>query len=249
MSQAELIVKSFAEQTIAKIVEYVRTTYSPKFELETTLSFSDSRNRSWGGSRRGRPFISLSLCHYLPMSDSHTFNEYKSFAASNVIGTVTGTWQKCLTALIAHEIGHAVQHAVTSQNVREALAIGPNDHADFKSHSDVWQRIYTDLRNKFVNDVSIDFATEVAITAKISSREKRDTTKSGREITKTTKKNGKIWYHRYFKNGVFVVKFIESPGRFICACTNDDSFDYEYVKDQYGSYVTSLKAARAEFGI
>lgn len=251
MTTAQQTIQSFVDETVAKVLTYVRGKYDPKFDPLIRTSFSISRHRSWGGMRRGRPFISLALYRYTGMSSHHTFTEYKSFAHDREIGSVKDAkWQKCLAALIVHEIGHALQYGVSVKDVSAALSVDADEFGTTRGHCEFWKTIYRDLRNVFVNGV--EFSDNIAITAnaaKVNERKLvRDTTgNKNRKWTKKTTKAGKTWFHRYYDaDGKFIVLLAEKPGKSIHYHTEPS---VTHIMQWKWLDTISLKEARAKFGI
>ena len=151
----QLEIEHFCLDNVAAMVEFLRVKYQiPDFDVRVKMDFSSRRNRSWGGRRNGKNFISLCLKNYLTMSEIGTkmnFVEYASFNDDIIIGGIYYThWKKALSALIAHELAHAAQFS----DVGGTIAAGNNyDSKDSRGHGIVWKKIYMGLRRNFVNFV------------------------------------------------------------------------------------------------
>lgn len=133
-----------------------------KFDLGETwsplLNMSFAKNRKH--SRAGRnvdmnPFIDLSLVSYLhPVSG---FVEYARYSTNMLIGSFKNTkWQTCLTALISHELAHAVQFTLPVVNTSLRSANHPemkfHELGEYgEGHGTFFQSIYRQLRKAFVN--------------------------------------------------------------------------------------------------
>lgn len=251
MTIVQQTIQSFVDQTVAKVLVYIHSKYDPKFDPIIRISFSGSRSRSWGGKRRGKPFISLALLSYAGMSNAHTFREYKSFEHDPEIGSVKSSqWQKCLAALIVHEIGHALQYSVSVKDISAALSVDTDEFETTRGHCELWKTIYRDLRKVFVNGV--EFSDDIVITADAAkTRERqlvRDTTgNKNRKWTKKTTKAGKTWFHRYYDaDGDFIVLLAERPGKSIHY--HDEPRVTHELQWKWLDTI-SLKEARANFGI
>jgi hypothetical protein len=151
------IVEQYVKLSIAKMETYVQMKLSaPTFKLKTTISFGDRRCRSWGGIRGGRPFVSLAVKRFEIARVAGTaidFLEYSNIKSDPVIGSLAGvSWTKAVDALVAHEIAHAVQYYPgTKKNAMAAFGFNDSQSRSLKNHNIFWQKIYADLRTKFVN--------------------------------------------------------------------------------------------------
>lgn len=154
-SEKQLEIEHFCLDTVTAMVEFLRVKYQiPDFDVRVKLDFSDRRNRSWGGRRNGRNFISLCLKNHLAASENSVkmnFVEYSTFNDDIIIGGIYyAHWKKALSALIGHELAHAAQFSAVGVNI----AAGNNyDTKDAKGHGIVWKTIYSGLRSNFVNHI------------------------------------------------------------------------------------------------
>lgn len=152
-SEKKLEIEHFCLDTVAAMRDFLRFKYMiPDFDVKVKLDFSDRRNRSWGGRRNGRNFISLCLKNHLSASENSVkmnFVEYATFNDDIIIGGIYyAHWKKAVSALIAHELAHAAQFS----HVGASVAAGNNyDSNDSKGHGIVWKTIYASLRRVFVN--------------------------------------------------------------------------------------------------
>ena len=137
----------------------------PKFkeELHTNFSISQGRRRNWGGIKfkhgNAIPKMSLSLFN---RHLTTTFNEYASFAHLPEIGTVKGTTREVVTALICHELAHAVDYYARNSYYANLDNVEKVAYAEYTprstrmkasgGHGDRWQAIYAILRRQFVNN-------------------------------------------------------------------------------------------------
>lgn len=111
--------------------------------VDVRMSFSSHRNRSWGGMRRGRPFISLALLRYVGRVNAD-FIEYKSFNRDREIGSVMGDTTTAIRALVMHEMCHAIQYTGTNQM---AASVGATGFGDRSGHGNLWKNLYRATRN------------------------------------------------------------------------------------------------------
>lgn len=118
---------------------------SSSWSVKVVASFSTHRNRSWGGTRRGNPFISLSLNKYVGTALAN-FVEYKSFARDPEIGSVMSNTVNAIRALVAHEMCHAIQFSGTSGMAASVGALG-----DCRGHGMLWKSLYRIARKAIVN--------------------------------------------------------------------------------------------------
>lgn len=117
-----------------------------------------SRRRSRGGTRQGKPFISIAVFQYRP-DGLYWFEEYKSFERDRDIGSVNNvTFMQYCKTLICHEVAHAIQLSIGGRvagvvtyadavSARQALG-----NVDLTTgHGDGWKMIYKSLRVQHVN--------------------------------------------------------------------------------------------------
>lgn len=149
---------NFCKTTTETMTSYIREKYQvPKFTMKLTLDFSQRRTTSWGGIKKGSPFINLVLKRYVAYTSPEcsdmkmSFDEYSNFNTDPVIGSISGTWQTCLTALIAHEVAHAVQYFSRLDSSIKLPFTVKKDSKEEKGHGVLWKAIYSDLRIQFVN--------------------------------------------------------------------------------------------------
>lgn len=199
---------SFIFDLSKQMIEYIRVEYNaPNFDVRIRCDYSPHRKTSWGGIRNGKEFISLALNKYsiaAHYSDPVTFREYPSFADHSVIGSITGTWQKALAALIAHEMAHAVELGSIKQNASAAHGITP-----FGKHGALWKTIYRKLRIKFVN-------TEIFIPVPLKSLVVAKTEKPA------TKRKAKSWNAESYRSrrGI-VVNYFQNNVQLGCLFKSD----------------------------
>ena len=120
----------------------------PNWTCDLRIDPSDRRTRSWGGTRGGQPFISLAIASYV--KGKEYFVEYASYAADPVIGSVKGSVEKSLRALVMHELTHAFQF---SGSVKAMAGSNQSAQIDVRGHGALFKQLYRQLRVKFVNDV------------------------------------------------------------------------------------------------
>lgn len=149
----------FATKIVSSMVEYVQAEYDPSFNITLTLSWGVKRRSSLGGTRSSiGPTANLVVRRF---SDAITTGslvdefEYKHIQNDPVIGELKGVhWTQALASLAAHEVAHAVQlYPKTKKAAQHKLGVDNLDprNSILAGHDWFWQRIYADLRTKFVN--------------------------------------------------------------------------------------------------
>lgn len=134
------------------MVPYIRNKLGDqKWFPKVTTSFSLRRTRSWGGVRNGKPFISLHLTNWLG-SLVGTYHEYAQFRADPEIGEIDYCVRRQgIYALVAHELAHAAQWSLILGVTKGYNAEYAHGGLTDRGHGALWQEIYRDLRNNFVN--------------------------------------------------------------------------------------------------
>jgi len=144
---------------VAMMEEYAKDKYGiPDFKVDVELKFNTYK--SWGGTHNGGvPFVQLGMQWYMlavPTDGNCDFPEYPSFAFDKVIGSLVNVhWKKSLSALVAHEIAHAIQF-VSPLQVADILFSSRSEvnRKDLRGHKKLWRNIYKDLRIQFVNSTA-----------------------------------------------------------------------------------------------
>lgn len=132
---------------------------SDNWKCDVRVDFSNSRNRSWGGQRRGRPFISLAVGHYVGR-DNADFIEYKSFRADSQIGSVKGNTARAIKALVIHEMCHAIQFSGTD---RMSASFGVDKYSkDSRGHGYLWKSLYRISRSALLNSSTVNVPAPIA---------------------------------------------------------------------------------------
>lgn len=165
-------IKAFTNDTIDQMEKFINQSdvfKTTEFKVSRRISFSFARKHSWGGTYGGRPGVNLAIWRYLivagRVNGMMSYNEYAHIKDDKVIGALEDAhWQKCLRALCAHEVAHALD---------KTLSIHVNVSCDFchnhptmkiKGHQRTWQFIYSMLRKEFVNNYQvkkIDFSAAI----------------------------------------------------------------------------------------
>ena len=143
------------------------------FERDLVTTVRNRSNRSWGGCKRikgsMRPFQNLNISR----AGGGVWPEYKSIAHSKDFGRVNGASDmRYLTLLICHEMAHAIVYNasyVIKGNAHNELvdlvmkeAVWTVNNKNMRGHDKIWQRVYTILRRKYVNDVEITHPEKIA---------------------------------------------------------------------------------------
>lgn len=196
------LISSYTENKFDIIHEFAKDRFGLKDDIELKISFSDARTRSRGGYsiKKKKMYISLVLSRYVraaynqyKYNDTQAFKdflypEYKGFKHSKTIGEFLGYWTLALTALICHEVAHAVQFNRTHgsgasiDSGYEGAVIEAMNGKVHAGHGLDFQYIYRVLREEFVNQ-HINTEQESFIPPKIEDvviepqKEKREYTK------------------------------------------------------------------------
>tara|TARA_R110000851_G_scaffold200499_1_gene351741 strand:- start:1280 stop:1738 length:459 start_codon:yes stop_codon:yes gene_type:complete len=106
-------------------------------------------SRSYGGVG----YITIADRHEAkPRKTAYTLKEYKSIANDAVIGTIKGSNETTVKALVAHEIAHWFHHSLMKEEGGDYWYRNPEYRKGYNSpHGKHWQEIYAELRIKFVN--------------------------------------------------------------------------------------------------
>lgn len=152
------IVKEFVQTELVKQVNFCRETFQlgTDWHPELRISFNKRKKNSRAGRNvHKKPFLELALAAYLQPVNG--FLEYQDYTTNMLIGSFKShSWQLCVTALISHELAHAVQFTMpavmaevqpesTEQAMYYVLGKKGGDHGD------LFRLIYKTLRKEFVN--------------------------------------------------------------------------------------------------
>ena len=152
MSRKEQDIKEHAKNLVDYMTKFLRTRFnSPHFNLgKCIISTNKKRKRSWGGVRvydgRFKGYINLSLHPFVRNKSTYHFVEYNQYADRQDIGTVEGSWRKCVTALVAHEMAHAFTMLNNDVCVHGSFKATATDE---EGHGAQWQYVYCTLREHF----------------------------------------------------------------------------------------------------
>jgi hypothetical protein len=182
----------WAKAKIAEVARWIDTEFNMSdfsSSLYVVASLGTRRSCSWGGvkfckkSRRCIPRISLGL-HYFRFNTS--FREYKAFRKHPIIGSISNDHAATVTALIVHELAHAIDHyrRYSESDPRAAVAyISASRHVSDMSdkfhpdgHGIEWQTIYAAMRERFVNHAVTNPIVEEAVVAPKKTYKPRDMT-------------------------------------------------------------------------
>lgn len=104
---------------------------------------------SWGGVFKGQTQVVLALGRFLKcdiVGGKQVFREYDHLTNPSIMG-VKGSMENCIAALVAHEVAHAFQFG----SPKACEFIG-GEQVEDEDHGEMWQAIYLDLRETFVNN-------------------------------------------------------------------------------------------------
>jgi hypothetical protein len=151
------IVKEFVQQELQTQVEFARKQFQlpADWSPELKISFDQRKKNSRAGRRGSKPFMELALASYLQPVNG--FLEYEDYTTNMLIGSFKShSWKLCLTALISHELAHAVQFTMPAaladaqpETGQQAMyyVLGKKGG----DHGDLFRLIYKTLRKEFVN--------------------------------------------------------------------------------------------------
>lgn len=211
MYEGKAKLEKFVRNQALQMQEYASAKYGfVGFNIEVTIK--SVGKPSWGGVSGGNPFIEIDIQKYIPsvISDGNIdFNEYPSFAWDKNIGSLNNVhWTKAVTALVAHEVSHAIQFfsplSVVDKLFSSNSFVGSKD---LRGHKKLWRNIYQDLRKEFVNKESSVEQVIVPPTPEILKIEV--TPKVEKPVVKNTQKKG--WTRRKYRaHGGLVVEYIDT---------------------------------------
>jgi hypothetical protein len=156
-------IKALVRSTVKECRQFFREQgwCSSTWDVKVTTSFAGRRNRSWGGARRGVPFISLALSRYVSTTDS-AFHEYRSFRYDKDIGTIVGNTTKAIKALVVHEMSHALQFSGSKDLI--AASVGTDIKKNgVGGHGEFWKGIYRAARKALVNDDTVQILSKPVV--------------------------------------------------------------------------------------
>lgn len=178
LNPSKAIVLEFTQRVFEEMVSHARQKYSiPEFDPKLKVCFRKTRVYSWGGMVDGVPYLNLSAYNILWMvpegpNCTRKYREYKFLLSQPDIGEFKGTWKKWMAALVAHEIGHAVQF-YADEHPHIYTLFDPKVAADLRPHGKFWQAIYRDFRITFVNTSRFDMNYTVVPERKSSKVQQR----------------------------------------------------------------------------
>ncbi len=167
-SLEDWMVRGYAESSIKKMAVFLDDTAIYRDFPKTKLSISNKNTGCKGGARQicGEfvPCIDISI-PYITEYTLTGFHEYDHIYEDTEIGSIESpiTWRHVLTAVMCHEMAHAVvmMHELNKQNGKMLIPETYHSYSvDFirstcdsekKNHGAHWQFTYRQLRNEFVN--------------------------------------------------------------------------------------------------
>lgn len=160
----EPVIKKFINELVA---DYTRLSYKlfPDLpheimkSLNVTFSNAPSITRSCGGRKARRPYIKFAISRIMieleDQGEVLTFNEYPEFCDDPIIGSVRGGMDVYLSALVAHELSHAIQFSIVFKDLCvEGGWNGMSEEQLWEGHGEGWQYIYKQLRSNTTNKLS-----------------------------------------------------------------------------------------------
>ena len=160
----ELTSKNAKNWTRAKIFEIMEWA-EEYFEVDgltkayVSVSASPRRKNSWGGVKKGKPYVSLLIADWIEGigKKTNTFREYSFISLNPVIGCVYNASAKdCIVTVACHEIAHSIDYYSRAKNTAvdekaDYSVVSDEGEIPF-GHEGRWQAIYAVLRNRFVNN-------------------------------------------------------------------------------------------------
>lgn len=247
---AAQLVERFAHAEARSMIRWFCDKTRYFFNPEVRLDLSPNRNVSRGGIRKsGEAFISMALHKYTESAETrkpYFYEEYASFHRSATIGGFTGHWAKAVSAMVAHELAHAIQYYYKDDpRLRQILGIT----ARYDSiHGEYFRQLYRIFREQFVNYREFDFeyvviATPVKAKVKTQPKVKRAVKGVRMELSKTT---GGWFIHKYFDESGKLLGTMASKPRY--ASQGLINGKWETLKDpQTGSCFKNHNAAKKFF--
>ena len=142
-------IEAFAKHTFKLMVAHLQK-IDESFNSKLRVDMRGVRKASsWGGVLNGQTQVVLALGRFLEcdiVGGQQVFIEYDHITNPSIMG-VKGSMENCIAALVAHEVAHAFEYG--SPKACEFIG-GEQD--EYEEHGEMWQSIYQDLRETFVNN-------------------------------------------------------------------------------------------------
>jgi len=215
---ATQIIERFAYAEARSMIRWFSDKTRLVFEPNVRIDMSPKRRGSWGGIRKFQPYISLALHKYIePLeknTQNHFFEEYASFANSPTIGSLTGNWAKCISAIVAHELAHAVQWYFKDNvhpNIRSALRVTAEVET---GHGEFFRQLYRAFREQFVNYRDFNIQCVVIAEPQKAKAPPVPPKRAVKGITMKLSKGNKGWFiHKYYDaEGKLLGTMASKPG-------------------------------------
>lgn len=142
-------IEAFAKHAFKVMVAHLQKidgSFNPKLRVDMREVRKAS---SWGGVVNDQTWVVLALGRFLEcdiVGGQQVFNEYDHIKNPSIMG-VEGSMENCIAALVAHEVAHAFEYG--SPKACEFIGGKQDGHEE---HGEMWQAIYLDLRETFVNN-------------------------------------------------------------------------------------------------
>lgn len=140
------VISKFATTQIREQLEFAREQFylDNTWNVRRTLDFTQYELQSRGGVKKldgeWTPFIHLSLWKFTELN--HNFSEYQGIANDPVTGSITNNWQAAVSALISHELSHAIHFHCNILNSKQIQ----------DPHGEEFLNFYRPLRENFANE-------------------------------------------------------------------------------------------------
>ncbi|ELP5902845.1 hypothetical protein QTV49_004893 [Vibrio vulnificus] len=160
-AKAEIIKSKFLKEIDRQVIiakERLEHFDRSDVKMNMVVKFSSSPNvrRSRGGRKNNKPYLKFALINILQTrSDTTTFNEYDSISRRSDIGSFTGSADKYIAGLVAHELAHLIQYEVNYWMKKGVIKSwsGMRSKEIAKPHGEGWRYIYSVLRKHAVNNM------------------------------------------------------------------------------------------------
>ena len=146
ISEKQIKANTEALSFALELLDFVKTSFYPKFTLTTRFDWAVSRRSSRGGIYKDGPGINMAMHSaaliYHDPRDVYRFYEYPSYDSDATIGGFySKNYSDKLRALVAHEVAHAVQYYEYSETGIRC-----------KPHGPVFKKYYSIFRQKYINN-------------------------------------------------------------------------------------------------
>lgn len=153
------LIRSEFERLLLVAEERLEEFGSDYIRKEQVIEFSTAEgvHTSKGGRHNDAPYLKFALNRIITKSQKNAvvqFREYCSISDKSDIGSVTGSLEKYIAVLVAHELAHVIQYQVLYNLNSQEKWSGMTKIEIRKPHGEGWRFIYRILRKHGVNSMS-----------------------------------------------------------------------------------------------